>query len=189
MLEPADSQECNEFVQLAFELSETYDIPVMVRLTMQTAHQKSIVRLAEPRRGRRRQASPAATPTSTACCRGSRGRCIAACSSALRGCATTPRRARWRASSGRRRGRGRCAARLGVVVAAGAAYISAREAAPGASFLKLGMVHPLPVEAIRRFAASVDRLFVVEELEPYLEEQILAAGIACRRQTLVPAAR
>ena len=68
-------------------------------------------------------------------------------------------------------------ARVGVI-ASGAAYISAKEAAPQASFLKLGIVHPLPIEAVRRFAASVDRLFVVEELEPFLEEQILAAGIA-----------
>jgi indolepyruvate ferredoxin oxidoreductase alpha subunit len=68
-------------------------------------------------------------------------------------------------------------ARIGVVTS-GAAYISAREALPGATYLKLGMVHPLPLDAIRRFAATVERLFVVEELEPYLEEQMLAAGIA-----------
>ena len=41
------------------------------------------------------------------------------------------------------------------------------------------MIHPLPIDTIRAFAGTVDRLFVVEELEPYLEEQILAAGIAC----------
>jgi indolepyruvate ferredoxin oxidoreductase alpha subunit len=75
--------------------------------------------------------------------------------------------------------------RVGVV-SAGAAYCSAREALPGAAFLKLGMIHPLPVEAIRAFAATVDRLFVVEELEPYLEEQILAAGIACEGKEWFP---
>jgi len=47
MLEPADSQECHDFARLAFELSETYDLPVMVRLSIQTAHQKSIVRVGE----------------------------------------------------------------------------------------------------------------------------------------------
>ncbi len=76
-------------------------------------------------------------------------------------------------------------ARIGVV-SAGAAYLSAREALPGAAFLKLGMIHPLPVEAIRAFAQTVDRLFVVEELEPYLEEQILAAGIACEGKQWFP---
>ena len=48
------------------------------------------------------------------------------------------------------------------------------------------MIHPLPIEAIRAFAATVDRLFVVEELEPYLEEQILAAGIACEGKQWFP---
>jgi indolepyruvate ferredoxin oxidoreductase alpha subunit len=48
------------------------------------------------------------------------------------------------------------------------------------------MIHPLPVEAVRRFAATVDRLFVVEELEPYLEEQFLAAGIACEGKRWFP---
>ena len=48
------------------------------------------------------------------------------------------------------------------------------------------MIHPLPVEAIRAFAQTVDRLFVVEELEPYLEEQILAAGIACEGKQWFP---
>ena len=76
-------------------------------------------------------------------------------------------------------------ARIGVV-SAGAAYLSAREALPGAAFLKLGMIHPLPVDAIRAFAQTVDRLFVVEELEPYLEEQILAAGIACEGKQWFP---
>ena len=47
MLEPADSQECHDFTRLALELSETYDVPVMVRLSIQTAHQKSIVRVGE----------------------------------------------------------------------------------------------------------------------------------------------
>ena len=47
MLEPADSQECYEYVKLAFDLSEDFDVPVMVRLSIQTAHQKSIVRLDE----------------------------------------------------------------------------------------------------------------------------------------------
>jgi indolepyruvate ferredoxin oxidoreductase alpha subunit len=68
-------------------------------------------------------------------------------------------------------------ARLGII-ASGAAYLAAKEAVPGASFLKLGLVNPLPLEAVRRFAAQIERLIVVEELEPFLEEHIRAAGIA-----------
>ena len=69
---------------------------------------------------------------------------------------------------------------------AGAAYISAKEALPDASFLKLGMIHPLPIEAIGASPPAVDRLFVVEELEPYMEEQLLAAGIACEGKRWFP---
>ena len=72
------------------------------------------------------------------------------------------------------------------MVSAGAAYVSAKEALPGADFLKLGVIHPLPIEAVRRVAATVDRLFVVEELEPDLEEQLLAAGIAVVAIAAVP---
>jgi indolepyruvate ferredoxin oxidoreductase alpha subunit len=171
MLEPTDSQECKDFVGLAFELSETYDIPVMVRLTVQTAHQKSIVRLGEPVPAERKDPG---RHTDKYCLlpRFSRPlhRSLLERLARLREYAEASPLACVEPGAG-------AMARIGVV-SSGAAYISAREAAPGASFLKLGMVHPLPIEAIRRFAASVDRLFVAEELEPYLEEQILAAGIA-----------
>ena len=114
MLEPADSQECYEYAKRAFAMSEEFDVPVMVRLSIQTAHQKSIVRfdgeiaadvddLRSGRRGRRPSAGRrTARPRSTACCPSSRGRCTAACSSASSGCACSPRRARppatWRRS-------------------------------------------------------------------------------------------
>ncbi len=171
MLEPADSQECHDFVRLAFELSETYDVPVMVRLSIQTAHQKSIVRVGER----------------VAVARKDPGRhtdkyCLLPRFSRPLHASLLERVARLReyaeASPLTRVEPGTGAlARIGVITS-GAAYISAREALPGATFLKLGMVHPLPLEAIKRFAATVERLFVVEELEPYLEEQILAAGLA-----------
>jgi len=171
MLEPADSQECHDFVRLAFELSETHDVPVMVRLSIQTAHQKSIVRVGER----------------IAVARKDPGRhtdkyCLLPRFSRPLHASLLERIARLReyaeASPLTRVEPGTGAfARIGVITS-GAAYISAREALPGATFLKLGMVHPLPLEAIKRFAATVERLFVVEELEPYLEEQILAAGLA-----------
>jgi indolepyruvate ferredoxin oxidoreductase alpha subunit len=66
--------------------------------------------------------------------------------------------------------------KLGVITS-GIAHAHVREAAPGASVLKLGVVHPLPVEAIRAFAASVERCVVVEEGDPFFHEAIRAAGI------------
>ena len=178
MLEPADSQECHDFVRLAFELSETHDVPVMVRLSIQTAHQKSIVRVGErvaverkdpgrhtdkycllPRFSRRLHAS------------------LLERFAGLREYAEASPLTRVEPGVGGLALAAGGRASIGVVTS-GAAYISAREALPGAAFLKLGIVHPLPLAAVKRFAATVDRLFVVEELEPYLEEQILAAGIA-----------
>jgi indolepyruvate ferredoxin oxidoreductase alpha subunit len=63
------------------------------------------------------------------------------------------------------------------IIASGVAYMHAREAAPQASFFKIGMSYPLPIEAIRAFAKSVDRCVVIEEGDPYLVESICAAGI------------
>ena len=171
MLEPADSQECHDFVRLAFELSETYDVPVMVRLSIQTAHQKSIVRVGERLAVERRDPG---RHTDKYCLLPRFSRPLHASLlervARLRAYAEASPLTRVESGAG-------AFARIGVI-ASGAAYISAREALPGATYLKLGVVHPLPVEAIRRFATTVERLFVVEELEPYLEEQILAAGVS-----------
>jgi indolepyruvate ferredoxin oxidoreductase alpha subunit len=177
MLEPADSQECRDFVKLAFELSEAYDIPVMVRLSIQTAHQKSIVQVDERVEVERREPGRQAEKYCLLP-KFSRElhRWLLERFAALREYAeSSPLTMVEQGGEVALAGGGRAC--IGVV-SSGAAYMSAREALPGARFLKLGIVHPLPIEAIRRFAQTVDRLFVVEELEPYLEEQILAAGIA-----------
>ena len=187
MLEPADSQECYEYVKLAFGLSEEFDVPVMVRLSIQTAHQKSSVRFDEIAGiGEGERMPPERRPpdrkTEKYCLlpKFSRPlhRSLLERVERLREYAEASPLARVEPGTG-------AFARIGVV-SAGAASISAKEALPGASFLTLGMIHPLPIEVIRRFAATVDRLFVVEELEPYLEQQILAAGIACEGKAWFP---
>ena len=66
---------------------------------------------------------------------------------------------------------------LGIITS-GISFQHVREAAPEASVLKLGMTYPLPIETIRKFAAGVERCLVVEEVDPYLVEQIRTAGIA-----------
>jgi len=66
------------------------------------------------------------------------------------------------------------------------AYQYAREIFPDVSFLKLGLTHPLPVKLIREFARQVDRIYVIEELDPYLEEQIRALGIVVKGKEIVP---
>jgi len=86
---------------------------------------------------------------------------------------------------GDRRPFDRLRARLGIV-ASGPVYHYAREIFPEASFLKLGMTYPLPTALIQEFAAGVEQLLVIEELDPFLEEQIKAMGIACRGKDVFP---
>ena len=63
------------------------------------------------------------------------------------------------------------------IIANGISYQYAREVFPNATFLKLGMTYPLPEKLIREFAAQVDRILVVEELDPFIEDHIKAMGI------------
>jgi indolepyruvate ferredoxin oxidoreductase alpha subunit len=76
-------------------------------------------------------------------------------------------------------------AQLGIITS-GVAFQYAREVAGPASFLKLGLTYPLPEKLLRRFAAGVNELAVIEELEPFLEEQILAMGIKVCGKAFVP---
>ena len=75
---------------------------------------------------------------------------------------------------------------LGIITS-GVVYEYARQVFPEASFLKLGMVYPLPGNLIREFAHGVKTLLVVEELDPFLEEQIKAMGISARGKDVFPA--
>ena len=66
------------------------------------------------------------------------------------------------------------------VITASISYQYAKEVFPeGTSFLKLGLTFPLPMDLIRDFASRVEKLYVIEELEPFMEDQIKAAGIDC----------
>jgi indolepyruvate ferredoxin oxidoreductase alpha subunit len=75
--------------------------------------------------------------------------------------------------------------KLGIITS-GISYEYAKEIMPEASYLKLGMVYPLPKERIKSFAARVEKLFVVEELDPFIEEQVRAMGIEVRGKNLFP---
>jgi len=72
------------------------------------------------------------------------------------------------------------------IITSGMSYNYAKDAFPQYSYLKLGMVHPLPVNLIREFASKVDKLYVVEELDPFIEEQIKAMGIDVAGKEILP---
>uniref|UniRef100_A0A831U0Q9 Indolepyruvate oxidoreductase subunit IorA n=1 Tax=Geobacter metallireducens TaxID=28232 RepID=A0A831U0Q9_GEOME len=169
MLEPADSQECKDFTRLAFEISEQFDTPVMLRSCTRISHGKSIVELAEPVTGLptpRLVKNPA--------------KLVMLPGNARVRHPLVEERLLKLAAYGASAAINRMELRdTGIgIITAGVSYQYVREVLPDASVLKLGMVYPLPMELIREFAAKVKTLYVVEELDPFIEEQVKAAGIA-----------
>ena len=176
VLEPSDSQECKDFTKEAFRISEEYDTPVIVRLTTRVAHSQGLVELGErddipikpyskdpgkyvmmPAMAKRRHVVVEERLSRLAEFSDS----------------TTLNRIEW----GDRK--------IGVITS-GITYQYAKEAFGDASFLKLGMVYPLPEKLIREFAAGVETLYVIEELEPFIENNCLRMGIEVKGKALLP---
>lgn len=176
MLEPSDSEECRAFTKRAFELSEEYDTPVFVRLTARTSHSQSLV---EPEERISRELPAYEKDIAKYVMVPGYAR--------LRHLKVVERMERLKKDVeefdlNREEVRGE---ELGIVCS-GAVYHFVREAAPDASVLKLGMIYPLPIEKIRAFSKKVKRLVVIEELEPFFENQLKANGIPCEGKNLFP---
>ncbi|MBN1675823.1 MAG: thiamine pyrophosphate-binding protein [Kiritimatiellae bacterium] len=168
LLEPSDSQEAYDYVAESVRISEKWHTPVLLRLTTRVSHSKSIVAFR----------APGAPPASPHFEHDRRGRVM------------VPANAR----PAHRRMRARLDAiatwnetnelnrllegsdELGII-SSGVAALHAREAAPAAKMLKLGLTYPLPIERIRQFAGSVRRCVVIEENDPVLLDACLAAGV------------
>jgi indolepyruvate ferredoxin oxidoreductase, alpha subunit len=176
LLEPADSQEAHDFTLAAFELSERFDVPVLVRTTTRVSHARGVVHAAAPRPGAPSgfERDPAKFVMLPGYAR-ARHRVALERVAALAGEAEA-------SPLNRVEMRDR---RVGIVTS-GIAYHYVREAMPEASVLKLGLSHPFPAELARRFAADVERVFVIEELEPFLETELRAAGIAVEGKAYFP---
>jgi indolepyruvate ferredoxin oxidoreductase alpha subunit len=169
MLEPSDSQEAYDFLAEAIRISERWRIPVLFRMTTRVCHSKTVVKphpfdLPAPPPHFERDAAGRVMIPATALPAHKRLRAKLAEIKAWNETAPLVQRIDGDRSLG--------------ILTSGISYYHAREAAPGASFLKLGMTYPLPIETIRRFAASVERCIVIEEGDPYLAESVRAAGIA-----------
>lgn len=167
MLEPSDSQEAYEMTKYAFDLSEAYDTPVFLRLTTRICHTRCVVetggRREAPLKPYVRNPHKYAMVPSNAYPRHfdleRRQTMLEALSD------TSPlNRIEMRSLE-----RG--------VICSGISYQNVREVLPDFSVLKIGLSYPVPHQAIRRFAASVKHLYVVEENRPFLEEEIQALGI------------
>jgi len=168
MLEPSDSEEARLFTRLAFELSERYDTPVLLRTTTRVSHSKSVV---AP--GRRIKAPAAAMPAP----RPAKYVMIPGYSEARHELAEKRLEALRDFAEGFEHNRAEYDGTDIGVVTSGISYQYVKEALPGASVLKLGMSHPLPARLVREFASRVRRLYVVEELDPFIEMQVLSLGV------------
>ncbi len=177
MLEPADSQEAYTFTRQAFRISEQFGTPVLIRTTTRLSHGKSLVVTSEPDTD-----LPGPTPPDDP------SKYVMIPAFARRQHHVVEDRLQqvrdWAevqhlthaeyhdTSTG--------------IVTSGIAYQYVRDIAPEASVLKLGMVYPLPMSAIRKFAARVDRLIVAEELDPFIEDQLRAAGLKVMGKEMFP---
>jgi len=177
MLEPADSQEAKEFIKIAFDLSEQFDTPVMLRTTTRVAHSKSIVNLEEPGVFEDKTALQTNASKYVMVPGNSRVRrqLVEKRTAALKQFAESSVLNRVEMKS----------KDVGIITS-GMPYNYAKDAFPEYSYLKLGMVYPLPEKLIRKFAGKVKKLYVVEELDPFLEEQIKAMGIDVTGKAILP---
>lgn len=167
VLEPSDSFEAKEFMKQAFELSEQFDRPFVFRTTTRLAHSQGVVELGE-----RKEAADKPYEKN------------------IKKTVMMPANAKLRHVEIEKRNMelAEAANTLSVnrvemndtkigVITSGIPYQYVKEALPKASVLKLGMVHPLPRKLIEEFAAKVEKLYIIEELDPVIEEQVKSWGI------------
>ncbi len=177
VLEPADSQEAYDYTLAAFALSEKFQVPVILRLTTRICHVKALVTVGE------RVAHAAAGFEKDAArwvmVPGAAGRRLPKMferERALRAEAEISPLNVLESGSDRRVG----------FVTSGPAYMHVRESFPDAPVLKLGLSCPVPFEKVREFAAQCDQLVVVEEVEPLIEIELKAQGIAVSGKDILP---
>lgn len=176
VLEPSDSQEAYDFVRLAFKLSEQYDTPVMLRTTTRISHSQSLVVEAEADEPVLKEYKKDATKyVMLPGYAKERHMVVEKRLKELR---------RWVEDTPLNRIE-RNDRKIGIITC-GVAYQYVKEVMPEASVLKLGVTNPLPVELIRSFAAEVEELIVVEELEPVIEEHVRSLGIRVKGKDLFP---
>lgn len=177
MLEPSDSQEAKDFTKLGLELSERFDTPVLLRMTTRVCHSKSLV---EFENRAEKEVIPyhhniakfVATPANGKVLR----RKLEERLKAMEDYSNTVEI--------------NCEEYNGTeigVISSGVAYQYAKEVfGKDASYLKLGMTFPMPMEKIKKFADRVKKLYVVEEMDPYIENHLKIAGISCIGKEIIP---
>ena len=168
MLEPSDSAECKEYTRMAFELSEKFDTPFFIRLSTRVSHSQSLVELGE------RTAQPVKDYEKSI------PKNVMMPAMAIKKHVIVEERTAALtefAESSPLNTVEDNGSEIGVITA-GISYQYAKEAlGERVNYLKLGMVYPLPAEKIREFAKSCKTVFVIEELDPFIEEHCRAIGV------------
>lgn len=176
VLEPSDSAEAKEFTKYAFELSEKYDTPVILRLTTRVAHSQSLVELED------RTECPNLPYE-----RDIKKYVMMPANARVKHTVVEARNEKLSEDSNsfaiNRIEKG--SSELGIICSGGV-YQYVKEALPEASVLKLGIVYPLPYKLIEQFASSVKRCIVAEELAPHIETLVRAHGIAVEGKNVFP---
>lgn len=169
VIEPSDSSEAKEFVKFAFDLSEKYDTPVMLRTTTRLSHSQGIVELEE-------RFEPIDIPYEKNIAKN-----VMMPGNAIKRHPVVEAREKQMAIDGEDFpvNRIEMADKSIGVITSGIPYQYVKEALPNASVLKLGVVNPLPRKMIEKFAKEVDKLYIIEELDPIIEEQVKSWGIEC----------
>jgi len=178
MLEPSDSQECKDYIIKGVEISEQFDTPVVVRTTMRTSHSKSVVELGgDPVAPGKVGPFTRNMQKYNCMCLWSKKRHPVLEQRLLDLAEFAETYSCNRINWGDRD--------LGII-ASGVVYEYARQVFPKASFLKLGMVYPLPKNKIKQFTDAVKKVLVIEELDPFVEEQVRAMGIDAVGKEIFP---
>lgn len=168
MLEPSDSAECKEFTKIAFELSERFDTPAFLRLSTRVSHSQSLVEIAE--RDNIELKDYVKNPA----------KYVMMPSNAIKRHVAVEERMQALnqfAESTELNTIEDNGAKIGVITA-GSCYVYAKEAlGDKANYLKLGMIFPLPKQTIIDFAKGLDKVYVLEELDPFIEEHCQALGV------------
>ncbi|MBR4816473.1 MAG: indolepyruvate ferredoxin oxidoreductase subunit alpha, partial [Lachnospiraceae bacterium] len=169
VIEPSDSAEAKEFIKYAYDISEKYDTPVMFRTTTRIAHSQGLVELDD-------RCEPIDIPYTKNVAKN-----VMMPGNAIKRHPVVEAREKQMAIDGAEFPINRIEmndTKIGVITS-GIPYQYVKEALPSASVLKLGCVNPLPKQMIIDFAKKVDKLYIVEELDPIIEEQVKSWGIAC----------
>ena len=177
MLEPADSQEAKEYIKIAFDISEDFDTPVFFRTTTRVSHSKSIVSLEKPKSVEDHTGIYFNTAKYVMVPLYARARRLEV--------EKKLQKLKEFADNFSENKVEMHDPEVGIITA-GMSYNYAKDIFPDYSYLKLGMVYPLPEKLIRKFASKVKKLYVIEELDPFIEEQVKAMGIKVTGKEIFP---